>query len=57
MYYTCVRTYVYTIDNPPKSLILKAGYSSMATLVFEYNVVPYIPLLAPVKQIPQLQSE
>jgi abhydrolase domain-containing protein 12 len=43
--------------NPPKSLILKAGYSSMATLVFEYNVIPYFPLLAPLKRIPQLESE
>lgn len=44
-------------DNPPKSLILKAGYSSMATLIFEYNVVPYIPLLAPLKRFPELEGE
>ncbi|GAA5803418.1 hypothetical protein HPULCUR_008898 [Helicostylum pulchrum] len=46
---------IYT-DNPAKSLILKAGYSSMATLIFEYNVVPYFPILSPLKRIPDLEQ-
>ncbi|KAI8073682.1 Alpha/Beta hydrolase protein, partial [Thamnidium elegans] len=43
-------------DNPAKGLILKAGYSSMATLIFEYNVVPYFPILSPLKRIPELEQ-
>ncbi|KAI8378250.1 Alpha/Beta hydrolase protein [Choanephora cucurbitarum] len=41
--------------HPPKSLILKAGYSSMTTLVFEYNVVPFFPILSPLKRLPVVQ--
>ncbi|CEP12489.1 hypothetical protein [Parasitella parasitica] len=44
------------VGNPPKSLILKAGYSSMSTLVFEYNVVPKLPILSPIKRIPVLEK-
>ncbi|KAG2201817.1 hypothetical protein INT47_004374, partial [Mucor saturninus] len=43
-------------DKPAKALILNAGYSSMATLIFEYNVLPFLPLLAPIKRIPDLEQ-
>ena len=43
--------------SPPKSLILKAGYSSMTTLVFEYNVIPKLPILSPIKQFPAVESK
>ncbi|KAF1797063.1 Alpha/Beta hydrolase protein [Mucor lusitanicus] len=42
--------------SPPKSLILKAGYSSMTTLIFEYNVIPKLPILSPIKRIPALEK-
>ncbi|KAK4514314.1 Sorting nexin-3 [Mucor velutinosus] len=42
--------------NPPKSLILKAGYSSMTTLIFEYNLIPKLPILSPIKQFPALEK-
>ncbi|KAI8876286.1 alpha/beta-hydrolase [Backusella circina FSU 941] len=42
--------------NPAKALILKAGYSSMATLVFEYNIVPFFPILSPIKRFPQVEN-
>ncbi|KAL0144298.1 Alpha/Beta hydrolase protein [Mucor lusitanicus] len=43
--------------SPPKSLILKAGYSSMTTLIFEYNVIPKLPILSPIKRIPALEMQ
>ncbi|KAI8345349.1 Alpha/Beta hydrolase protein [Blakeslea trispora] len=42
--------------HPAKSLILKAGYSSMTTLVFEYNVIPFFPILSPIKRLPVVQQ-
>lgn len=53
----CKRSNQLAIDKPPKSLILKAGYSSMATLIFEYNVLPFLPILAPIKRFPQLERK
>ncbi|KAI9470805.1 MAG: Alpha/Beta hydrolase protein [Benjaminiella poitrasii] len=44
------------IDKPPKSLILKAGYSSMTTLIFEYNIVPFLPILSPIKRLPNVEK-
>ncbi|KAI8637878.1 Alpha/Beta hydrolase protein [Parasitella parasitica] len=44
------------LGNPPKSLILKAGYSSMSTLVFEYNVIFKLPILSPIKHFPVLEK-
>jgi hypothetical protein len=29
----------------------------MATLIFEYNVLPFLPILAPIKRIPQLERK
>lgn len=29
----------------------------MATLIFEYNVVPYFPILSPLKRIPDLERK
>lgn len=45
------------IGQPPKSLILQAGYSSMTTLIFEYNILPFVPILSPVKKFPILESK
>ncbi|EPB90605.1 hypothetical protein HMPREF1544_02515 [Mucor circinelloides 1006PhL] len=42
--------------SPPKSLILKAGYSSMTTLIFEYNLIPKLPILSPIKRFPALEK-
>ncbi|KAL9538394.1 hypothetical protein MBANPS3_010964 [Mucor bainieri] len=44
------------LGSPPKSLILKAGYSSMTTLIFEYNVIPKLPILSPIKRLPALEK-
>ncbi|CAO3641457.1 unnamed protein product [Mucor hiemalis] len=43
-------------DNPVKGLILKAGYSSMGALMFEHKIIPYLPLLAPMKRIPFMEK-
>ncbi|ORE10124.1 alpha/beta-hydrolase [Rhizopus microsporus var. microsporus] len=41
---------------PPKALILQAGYTSISTLVFEYNIIPYLSLLTPLTYNPKLQD-
>ncbi|KAG1490315.1 hypothetical protein G6F53_011039 [Rhizopus delemar] len=41
---------------PAKSLILQAGYASITTLVFEYNILPYLPLLTPLTYYPVLEE-
>ncbi|KAI8582123.1 hypothetical protein K450DRAFT_229121 [Umbelopsis ramanniana AG] len=42
--------------NPPKALILKAAYSSLPTLLFEYRALKYIPFFAPIKLFPPVQK-
>ncbi|KAL4213258.1 alpha/beta-hydrolase [Rhizopus microsporus] len=42
--------------HPPKALILQAGYTSISTLVFEYNIIPYLSLLTPLTYNPKLQD-
>ncbi|CAO3665712.1 unnamed protein product [Umbelopsis vinacea] len=40
------------IGSPPKALILKAAYSSLPSLLFEYRALKYIPFFAPIKLFP-----
>lgn len=46
-----------TKGHPPKALILQAGYTSISTLVFEYNIIPYLSLLTPLTYNPKLQGK
>jgi abhydrolase domain-containing protein 12 len=48
---------IYILEKPVKGLILKAGYSSMGSLMFEHEIIPFLPLLAPLKHIPILESK
>lgn len=45
------------LGHPPKALILKAAYSSLPTLLFEYRALKYIPFFAPLKLFPPVQSK
>ncbi|KAJ2958395.1 hypothetical protein NQZ79_g6029 [Umbelopsis isabellina] len=44
------------IGSPPKALILKAAYSSLPTLIFEYRALKYIPFFAPIRLFPVIQD-
>lgn len=44
------------IGSPPKALILKAAYSSLPTLIFEYRALKYIPFFAPIRLFPVFQG-
>ncbi|KAM3579016.1 hypothetical protein VKS41_008552 [Umbelopsis sp. WA50703] len=44
------------IGSPPKALILKAAYSSLSTLIFEYRALKYIPFFAPIRLFPAVQD-
>ncbi|KAI9017895.1 Alpha/Beta hydrolase protein [Phycomyces nitens] len=41
---------------PPQALILKAAYSSLPNLIFEYRMLEIFPILGPLKYVPQLQN-
>ncbi|KAJ8658864.1 hypothetical protein O0I10_005246 [Lichtheimia ornata] len=41
---------------PPKTLILKAAYSSLPNLIFEYRIFNSIPLLGPLQAFPAAQK-
>ncbi|KAG2219220.1 hypothetical protein INT45_004580 [Circinella minor] len=41
---------------PPNALILKAAYSSLPNLIFEYRMFKYLTILGPVRLIPSLQK-
>ncbi|KAH8553909.1 Alpha/Beta hydrolase protein [Umbelopsis sp. PMI_123] len=40
------------MGSPPKALILKAAYSSLPTLLFEYRALKFIPFFAPINLLP-----
>ncbi|ORZ00912.1 Alpha/Beta hydrolase protein [Syncephalastrum racemosum] len=41
---------------PPQALILKAAYSSLPTLIFEFRLLSYFPLLSPLRLVPPVQE-
>ncbi|KAL0080304.1 secreted alpha/beta hydrolase domain-containing protein [Phycomyces blakesleeanus] len=41
---------------PPQALILKAAYSSLPNLIFEYRMLEIFPILGPLNYVPQLQN-
>ncbi|KAI8364713.1 Alpha/Beta hydrolase protein [Radiomyces spectabilis] len=41
---------------PPNALILKAAYSSLPNLIFEYRLLQYLPILAPLRTMPPVQN-
>ncbi|KAI9312874.1 Alpha/Beta hydrolase protein [Dichotomocladium elegans] len=41
---------------PPKSLIVKAAFSSLPNLIFEYHILDYLPILAPLRALPRIQA-
>ncbi|KAI9494368.1 Alpha/Beta hydrolase protein [Zychaea mexicana] len=43
-------------DQPPNALILKAAYSSLPNLIFEYRMLKYIAVLSPVRLVPPVQK-
>ncbi|KAF7731581.1 hypothetical protein EC973_009345 [Apophysomyces ossiformis] len=40
----------------PNALILKAAYSSLPNLIFEYRLLQYIPILGPLQAMPPVQN-
>ncbi|KAL1934425.1 hypothetical protein VTP01DRAFT_6607 [Rhizomucor pusillus] len=53
---TCLAYEMTQAGSPPRALILKAAYSSLPNIIFEFPIVKYVPILSPLRAFPPLQD-